>query len=51
MDPVRRWIAAADGSRQDMDRDQLSMHDQRWMTVDGSQEMDHGRRMTINLLP
>jgi len=27
------------------------MDDRRWMTRDGSQEMDHGRRMTINLLP
>jgi hypothetical protein len=24
--------------------------DQRWMTGDGSQETDHGRRLTINLL-
>jgi len=25
--------------------------DRRWMTGDRSQEMEHGRRMTINLLP
>jgi len=25
--------------------------DSRWMTADGSREMDHGRRMTINILP
>jgi hypothetical protein len=34
-----------------MDRDQLWMDDRRCTTGDGSQEMDHGRRMTINLLP
>jgi hypothetical protein len=27
-----------------------TVDDRRWMTGDGSQETDHGRRMTINLL-
>jgi len=51
LDHSRKEIAAGDGLRHDMDRDQLWMDDRRWMTGDGSQEMDHGRRMTINLLP
>jgi len=46
----KRWIPSGDGSRQDMDRDRIWMVNRRWMTGDGSQEMDHGRRMTINLL-
>jgi len=50
MDDKRR-IADGDGSRPDMDRDRIWMDDRRWMTGYGSQEMDHGRRMTINLLP
>jgi hypothetical protein len=41
---------SGDGSRPDMDRDRIWMDDRRWMTGDGSQETDHGRRMTINLL-
>jgi len=51
MDHNQRWIASGDGSRQDMDRDWIWMDDMRWMTGDGSQEMDHERRMTVNLLP
>jgi len=47
----KRWIPSGDGSLPDMDRDRIWMDDRRWMTGDGSQEMDHGRRMTINLLP
>jgi len=47
----KRWIPSRGGSRQYIDHDQLWMDDRRWMTGDGSQEMDHGRRMTINLLP
>src|SRR5882757_6194637 len=47
----KRWILSGGGSRQDMDRDQLWMDDRRWRTGDGSREMDHGRQMTINLLP
>jgi len=31
--------------------DRIWMDDRRWMTGYGSQEMDHGRRMAINLLP
>jgi len=27
------------------------MDDRRWMTDDGSHQMDHGRWMTVNLLP
>jgi hypothetical protein len=46
-----RWIPSGDGSRQDMDLDRIWMDDRRRMTGEGSQEMDHGRRMTINLLP
>jgi hypothetical protein len=39
LDHSRRWIAAGDGSRPEMDRGQ------RWMTRVGSRpEMDHGRR-------
>jgi hypothetical protein len=34
-----------------MDPDRIWMDDWTCMTGDGSQEMDHGRRMTINLLP
>jgi len=45
-----RWILSGGGSRPDMDRDRIWMDDRRWMTGYGSQEMDHGRRMTINLL-
>jgi len=51
MDRSRRWIAAGDGSRQDMDRDRMWMDDRRWMTGDGSQEMDHWRRMATNPVP
>jgi hypothetical protein len=47
----KRWIPSGDGSRPDMYRNRIWMDDRRWMTGDGSQEMDHGRRMTINLLP
>jgi hypothetical protein len=45
MDRCRKWVAAGDGSRPDWHCGR------RWMTGDGSQEMDHGRRMTMNLLP
>jgi len=45
MDPVRRWIMAGNGSQW------IWMNDRRWMTGDGSRERDHGRRMTVNLLP
>jgi hypothetical protein len=45
------WITAGDGSRPDMDHDRIWMDNRMWVTGDGSQEMDHGRRMTINLLP
>jgi hypothetical protein len=62
LDHSRRWIAAGNGSRQEMDRGPkwIAAGDgsrpewhcgRRWMTGDGSQEMDHGRRMTMNLLP
>jgi len=47
----KRWIPSGDGSWPEMDRDWIWMADRRrWMTGDGSQETDHGRRMTINLL-
>jgi len=46
----KRWIPSGDGSQPDMDCDRIWMDDWRWMTGDGSQEMDHGRRMTTNLL-
>ena len=36
------WIAT---------RQMTEVDDRRRMTEDGSQEMDHGGRMTINLLP
>jgi hypothetical protein len=49
-----------DGSRTERDRGMLwivtgygwmtLVDDRRWMTGDGLREMDHGRRMTINLL-
>jgi hypothetical protein len=45
------WITARDRSRHDMDRNQMWMDDRRWMRGDESQEMDHGRRMTINPHP
>jgi hypothetical protein len=44
MDCGRRWIATGYGWMTEVD-------DRRWMTRDGSREMDHRRRMTINLLP
>jgi len=53
----KRWIPSGDGSRHDMDRDRIWMDDwiwmddQRWMTGDGSQEMDHWRRMATNPVP
>jgi len=47
----KRWIPSGDGSSPEMDRDWIWMDDLRWMTGDGSQEMDHWRRMTINLVP
>jgi hypothetical protein len=50
MDPVRRRIVAGNGSQLDMD-EWPEVDDRRYMTGDGSREMDHGRRMTINLLP
>jgi len=37
--------------RPDIDHDRIWMDDRRWMTGDGSQEMDHGRRLTFNPLP
>jgi len=46
-----RWIPSGDGSRHDMDRDRVWMDDRKWMTRGGWQEMDHERRMTINLIP
>jgi hypothetical protein len=46
----RRWLTR-DGSRPEVARGLIWMDDRRWMTGYGSQEMDHGRRMTINLLP
>jgi hypothetical protein len=48
---MTRWIAVRGGSWPDMDRNRIWMDDRRWMTGYRSQEMDHGRRMTINLLP
>jgi len=48
---MTRWITNRDRSRPDMDPDRIWMDDRRWMIGDGSQEMDHWRRMTINLLP
>jgi hypothetical protein len=47
----KKWIPSGDGSRQDMDRGWIWMDDRRWMTGDGSQEMDHERQMTIGLFP
>ena len=47
----KRCIPSRDRSRQDMDRDWIWMDDRRWMTGGERQEMDHGRRMTVNLLP
>jgi len=44
MDPVSRWIAGGYASRPDMD-------DRRWLTGVGSQDMEQGGGMTINLLP
>jgi len=41
----KRWILSGNRSWPDMDRDTIWMDDQH-----GSQEMDHVRRMTINLL-
>jgi hypothetical protein len=38
------WIVTGYGLLTEVD-------DRRWMTGDGSQQMKHGRRMTINLLP
>jgi len=35
LDHSRRWIAAGNGSRPDMDRDLIWMDDRRWMTGDG----------------
>src|SRR5882757_5693373 len=62
MDRGRRRIAARDGLRPEMDDKRwIPSGDGSWpkwiatgygwMTGDGSQEMDHGRRMPINLLP
>jgi len=45
LDYTRRWIAARDGLQPEMARGR------RWMTGDGSPEMDHGRQMAINPLP
>jgi hypothetical protein len=45
-----RWMIR-DGSHPDMDRGRIWMHDMRWVTGDRSQEVDRGRRMTINLFP
>jgi len=50
LDHGRRWVTAGDGSRPDMDR-RPEVDNLRWITGDGGREMDHGRRMTINLLP
>jgi hypothetical protein len=51
MDSGRRWIAAGDGSHPEIDRGRIWIATgYRWMTGDGSQEMDHRRRMTVNLL-
>ena len=53
----KRWILFRAGSRHDMDRnrigmdDRIWMDDHRWMTGDGSQEMDHWRRMATNPVP
>jgi len=42
----KRWTQSGDGSQQDMDRDRIWMDDRRWMTGDGSQEMDLRRWIT-----
>jgi len=49
MDRGQRGIGAREGSWPEMDRDWIWMDDRRWMTGDGSQELDHGRQMTIGL--
>ena len=47
----KRWITSGDGSWDGMDCDQIWMDDRRWRTGGGWQEMNHGRRITMNLLP
>jgi len=49
-DRSRRWIMTGGGSRPGIDHNWIWMHDWRWLTGDVSQEMNHGRWMTINLL-
>jgi hypothetical protein len=51
MDRSRTWFTK-DGSHLEEDCGRIWMATcHGWITEDGSQEMDHGRRMTINLLP
>jgi len=45
---ANRWIVARNRSRLDLNG-WPEVDDRRWMKGDGSQETDHGRRMTINL--
>jgi len=49
MDRDEKWIAAREGLRPEVDNQEVD--DRRWMTGDGSQEMDHERQMTIGLFP
>jgi len=43
-----RSIVSIDGSWHDINHDQMWNDDQGWMTQDRSQEMHHGRQMSIN---
>jgi hypothetical protein len=45
----KRLISSGDGSQDGLDHDPIWTDNRRWMTRGGCQEMDHGRRMTINL--
>jgi len=49
MDLAWRWIVVGNGSQLDMDG-WPEVDTRRWLTGDGSQEMDHRRRITINHL-